>query len=275
MTDNPESNDAVKPTVTPNEAWTRDLFISPEAIKELQSWTFDPDSEEGKRKMKELNFPAGDGDGRIEYGSGGYASYGIRKDSMTASEIVSYLEERLKTNPVNFDAEIQRYNWGTRPEIPLWLTETNGLYYRMLAKYGSMFQPKAVCEVGTCYGSSAMALSKFNPGTVTTYDIDLSKIVDQQIINDFGIKTVLLKHPNDCEAIPFHEYDTLFLDIGDHNGLHERRIHERLVREGWKGVVFWDDINWGGMRPVWDAIQEDKCATNWHGESGYGVVVLR
>lgn len=234
-----------------------ELLISPEAMKDLQSWD--------ESLKHELPVP----DGFVEIVP--------THEAYSAAELVQWIEGYHSHTPASFRDEIAKYNFSSRPEVPAWLTETpNGVYYRMLAVYGREFRPKRVCEIGTCYGSSAMALSKFNPGTVTTFDINLGNVVDHRMMNDFGIKTVLLRSPTECEALPFHEYDTLFIDIGDHNGKPERVIYERLLRENWKGVAFWDDINWGGMRPLWDSMTVDKCETNWHGTaSGFGVTVFK
>lgn len=150
------------------------------------------------------------------------------------------------------------------------MSERNGLYYRMLRAYASIHRPRA-CEVGTRHGSSAFALAR-GGAAVTCYDIDLRELAHRPTLEALGVRLVQLAHPGDCSRIDFTPYDFLFVDIGSHEGMHERAIHERLLAAGWPGVVMYDDINWG-MRPFWDSIAFDKVETDWHGDSGFGIVV--
>jgi hypothetical protein len=80
--------------------------------------------------------------------------------------------------------------------------------------------------------------------------------------------------PRYIHHIDFPAYDMIFIDI-DHSGKDELKIH-RLLEEQYQGIVFYDDI-WltEGMRALWEQIEQEKQACQWHGRGGFGLVRYR
>lgn len=174
----------------------------------------------------------------------------------------------LTVPSMNFDNDFQKYKIHDLARERI--LEDNGYYYRAIGAYCKIYKPKKVIEVGTYFGTSAMCMAQ-NAGTVYTYDITDAKYLD-------GLRTAknivfnVLNKPENCLKIDFSKTDLIFLDIGDHNGEYESEIHQLLINSNWNGLVFYDDINWNDMKLLWKSIENDKIETNWHRESGFGIV---
>jgi hypothetical protein len=114
---------------------------------------------------------------------------------------------------------------------------------------------------------------------VWTYDIDFShyEVKKDNILNQ------KLASPDDClliiqrECVDGHlksahgPMEMYFVDI-DHQGEMEKRIHKAFCDGGYKGLVFYDDVNLSEpMADFWNSIEQEKVMTPWH-HSGFGVV---
>lgn len=151
-----------------------------------------------------------------------------------------------------------------------WVSVPAGKYYAMLAAFARLFGVRHCTEVGSGYGTSSSCIG--SGGTpVTTWDIRQDLIPDPSILGP-SVEMRILREPKACVEIDFSRSDMVFVDIGSHEGVYERRIHERLSR-GHRGFVFYDDIEWEGMRPVWRDIREPKISLDWHGDAGFGLVL--
>jgi hypothetical protein len=127
-------------------------------------------------------------------------------------------------------------------------------HYRLLAYLSTCFSDATIVDVGTNLGHSAIALSYNNTNKVISYDI------------------VEYSRPPDLKQPPNIEYRTgdvlederlfdsalIMLDT-DHGGAFEKRFYSSLKENGYKGLLFLDDIYLNEpMRAFWSSISEPK-----------------
>lgn len=152
------------------------------------------------------------------------------------------------------------------PQLRKYVMANN--YYWGLAAYIDLYKAQQVLELGTCTGASAVVMARAG-ATVDTYDV-----VDVWELNFWpeNINRHLADDPRYIQCIDFFFYDMIFVDI-DHMGKEETKIHQLLLKSGYEGIVFYDDI-WlnEAMRAFWDQIEQEKQACFWHGPSGFGAV---
>ena len=141
-------------------------------------------------------------------------------------------------------------------------------YYKCLAAYVKLFQPKRILEIGTCSGISTLCLAKYAEH-VDTYDIT-DEHVDSYVLNHPKITFNLLKTPESVLDISPKGYDLVFVDI-DHSGTYEPRIHFRLMEE-YKGIAFWDDVGMIEMKSFWNSIPANEKRMFMWNRFGFGMV---
>lgn len=127
-------------------------------------------------------------------------------------------------------------------------------HYRLIAYLATLFDNTALFDIGTNLGYSALALS-YNPSnTVVSYDIveckelgcreELNKI--EYCLGDARQDPRLLKSP-------FIMLDT------NHDGQFEKELYDHLLKNGYKGLLFLDDIHLNiPMRKFWHSISMPK-----------------
>lgn len=167
---------------------------------------------------------------------------------------------------------LNKYNWDNALGFFDILQRNRDI--RGLGGYCAAFTPGKVCEIGTCRGASTIWMSYAS--LVDTYDIDHSNICNHQLFQDQQINPITLQGEFEFLDIPFLNYDLIFCDIGNHTGVHEEKLHNKLIELGYRGHVFYDDINWPGLSEVWNKITNNKLYLNWHDHfsenAGFGVV---
>ena len=176
--------------------------------------------------------------------------------------------ERIISKTTFEDGELE-YNFDKKPELLKWLREDK--YQLYLGGFCHRFSMDKVCEVGTMYGGSAIGMG-IGFTEVHTYDINHSNIVSKELFDLLNIRTYLLKDNQDFLNIPYNDYPMIFFDVGDHTGVEEKQFHEKLLAIKYTGVVFYDDINWDGMKTFWNSITQEKLSIDWH-SSGFGIVL--
>lgn len=132
-------------------------------------------------------------------------------------------------------------------------------HYRLLESLVADLTPgSVVVDVGTLYGSSALAMASNADVTVWTYDIT------DHIPRDALIRTVpniIFKLQNGIHAIKdfVDKTSLILLDIDPHDGVQEKEFFEELVRCGYKGRVLCDDIHLNDvMQTWWNSIEQKK-----------------
>jgi hypothetical protein len=179
---------------------------------------------------------------------------------------VERIEELIQA--IDLSDVLDQYNWPTQVRRWLWREK----YYKGLVAYCEAFQVKKVLELGTCTGASTACLAR-GAEEVVTCDLTDWSIADAKILSG---KTTFVKceHESDVLELDYAQFDLIFVDLA-HRGLLERLVHLKLLKDGYQGDVFWDDIHENvEMRRFWLSIKEPKLELDWH-EQGFGVVRYR
>ncbi len=183
---------------------------------------------------------------------------------MNLAEIVKKTEEHAVN--INLEDVIENFNFHKNIKDYM----RTAPYYKNICSYINLYQIKRVLEIGTCSGASSACFAKY-ANYVETYDIVETDINDLAIFCDKLIFKKL-EGPEDCLNINVNDFDMIFVDI-DHSGVMEPKLHQKFVNDGYKGLVFWDDIILNkGMLDFWRGIQQEKEMLSWH-HSGFGVVL--
>jgi len=158
-------------------------------------------------------------------------------------------------------------------EYQAYFLEKPGLeHYRLLA-YVSKSMPAGsrVADLGTLFGSSALALAANPDVQVITYDV-----TDHGVT--FHLENVTRVIRDAVAAVD--EYRTcqlILMDIGLHDGLKEQAILQSLIDAEYDGVLICDDIHLNsGMRRFWENVSLDKEDISDIGHcSGTGIIYFR
>jgi hypothetical protein len=154
-------------------------------------------------------------------------------------------------------------------------------HYKLLAYMGKLVSLKnpvtLISDIGTLYGSSALALSTAHPSVqVTTYDI-LNVIPNVQglksINNVSSIKRKIMSGQLDISNIA--KSQLILLDIDPHEGTEETKFIKLLQNAGFKGLMLVDDIKLNeGMRKFWEGVELPKYDLTELGHwTGTGLIV--
>lgn len=143
-------------------------------------------------------------------------------------------------------------------------------HYRLLMKISTFFDGKTLYDIGTYQGSSALALAHNDTNFVLSFDIALNDIAPKlkKPNMNFMLGDVLNLDMAGVANSPFVMLDTV------HDGSYENRFYHMLKYNGFKGLLFLDDIYLNdAMRIFWDSITEPKYDLTSVGHfSGNGIV---
>ena len=184
----------------------------------------------------------------------------------------SVLEKILATTKEELDSmDLSAYR--NRPNTPVqWFFGNAGEeHYRLLIKISTLFNGQTLYDIGTYEGSSALALAHNETNFVLSHDLVYNNIAQSlkkpnmnlllgDVLNFDGGRGLLNS--------PFIMLDT------SHDGSYEHRFYHFLKHNGYKGLLFLDDIFLNEpMRMFWDSITEPKYdLTNIGHFSGNGIV---
>jgi len=126
-------------------------------------------------------------------------------------------------------------------------------HYRLLRYLSQQFTNGLIVELGTHYGTSALALSIDQKNKIITYDVSdgrfgcsLPDNVTRRLGNIFDLneESILL------------QADFIFLDTS-HTGDFEYRVYEYLRDNNYKNFIVYDDIlQYEAMREFWNKIPD-------------------
>jgi hypothetical protein len=146
--------------------------------------------------------------------------------------------------------------------------------YRLYKYIADRSGAKIISEIGTLYGSSLMMWIS-NPN-IMVYAFDL----EMQLME--ACKTRNMQF-HQCDALcvfdsyrsKIMESDLIHFDTM-HNGVHETAWYDKLLANGYKGVVIFDDIHLNPeMEAFWNSITQEKYDISNVGHwSGTGLVIL-
>ncbi|MBI2566478.1 MAG: hypothetical protein HYV63_05545 [Candidatus Schekmanbacteria bacterium] len=132
-----------------------------------------------------------------------------------------------------------------------------------------------VADLGTLYGSSALALATNLGCRVVTYDIEDHVKCLVPSVRYFSNVELRVR---DCVSSLDEYLDSLLilLDIDPHDGVQERIIVDKMIEKRYRGIVVCDDINLNaGMREFWHRVALEKHDVTRFGHwSGTGIIVF-
>jgi predicted O-methyltransferase YrrM len=134
-----------------------------------------------------------------------------------------------------------------------------------------------VSDIGTLYGSSAIAFATAHPSVqVTTYDIAnlIPTINGVKTINQVSnIRRKFMSGQLDVANIA--KSDLVLLDIDPHEGVEERKFVQLLKDHGFKGLLVVDDIHLNQeMIDFWESVSLRKVDITELGHwTGTGIIV--
>jgi predicted O-methyltransferase YrrM len=178
-------------------------------------------------------------------------------------------------NMINLIPSLKYISWHENKQ---YFNQPGGAEHYKLLAYIAMQMPKnsIIVDLGTFYGSSAIALS-YNPEIeVHTYDIvDLIPKDVKPTLNDIPNVKRYIKDCKECIS-SFKDNLVIVLDVDPHDGIQEKQVIQALVEIGYKGLVVCDDINLNqGMRDFWDSVSLKKHDVTKYGHwTGTGVIVF-
>jgi predicted O-methyltransferase YrrM len=129
--------------------------------------------------------------------------------------------------------------------------ESGKEHYRLLRYLASKIDSHVI-EIGTHCGSSAVALSIDTDHEIITYDIVDVKKNDLSGISN--IKFKLTEFMDDLENKELILNSKMIFIDAPHNGTYEERCYDWLIKNNYKGIVVWDDINLNTeMKNFWES----------------------
>jgi hypothetical protein len=155
-------------------------------------------------------------------------------------------------------------------------------HYKLLAYMGALVARNntscQISDIGTLYGSSALAFSVSHPtAQVTTYDIMnvIPNVPGLKSINNVtSIKRKIMSGQLDIANIA--KSHLILLDIDPHEGTEEIKFVNLLQKAGYKGMMLVDDIKLNdGMKKFWESVEIQKYDLTELGHwTGTGLIVF-
>lgn len=164
------------------------------------------------------------------------------------------------------------------PQYLQFFTQKAGQEAYKLLGYISKHSNGVITDIGTQFGSSALALSLNDQVTVETYD-KFKHIPDNNqvptVVNKLNIKYKILSAQTILSKIA--DSTVVYLDINTHDGSEELKIINKLEELKFKGLLIIDDIKLNTvMENVWNSVPKHLKkidVTEFGHWSGTGIVV--
>ena len=152
--------------------------------------------------------------------------------------------------------------------------------YRLYSYLSTFYNNCVILDIGTYYGTSAIALSHNSSNKIISYNIKNEIPLDHKIRSvkniEFRVKNVL----NDLNSEFIKNVKVILIDI-DHYGKNEENILQKLRDLNYSGVILLDDIHHPDakmkveMEKLWNNIPEEKFDVTKYGHhSGTGIVLF-
>lgn len=173
---------------------------------------------------------------------------------MTSRQTLRLSKETISARSMD---HLKQYMYWNPQYIEYMNQEPGKEHYRFLAEVSHQLSDGSlIADVGTYYGTSALALSSNPNVSVTTYDI-------AQFIPKASHVETPLSRPNIVQKIMSGQLDIaniakshfVLLDIDPHNGPEETKFVQMLIDSGFRGILVCDDIKLNpGMQEFWEGI---------------------
>ena len=139
--------------------------------------------------------------------------------------------------------------------------------YRLYAYLSTTFDDGVILDIGTLYGSSALALSYNTKNHVKSYDLSEKSKIAQKMKRD-NIDWNIMDFRKD-ESIEWDKVKMIVIDT-DHTGVQEIEFMKFFIEKDWKGIMCFDDIHLNrAMIDFWECFDDDIKADLT--ELGHGV----
>ena len=139
--------------------------------------------------------------------------------------------------------------------------------YRLYAHLSTLFDDGVILDIGTLYGSSALALSYNTKNHVKSYDLAEKSKIAQKMARE-NIDWNIMDFRKD-ESIEWDKVKMIVVDT-DHTGEQEIEFMKFLIGKDWKGIMCFDDIHLNrAMIDFWECFEDDIKADLT--ELGHGV----
>ena len=127
--------------------------------------------------------------------------------------------------------------------------------YRLYAYLSTLFDDGVILDIGTLYGSSALALSYNTKNHVKSYDLSEKSKIAQKMTRE-NIDWNIMDFRED-ESIEWEKVKMIVVDT-DHTGEQEIEFMKFLISKDWKGIMCFDDIHLNrAMIDFWECFDED------------------
>jgi len=127
--------------------------------------------------------------------------------------------------------------------------------YRLYAHLSTLFDDGVILDIGTLYGSSALALSYNTKNHVKSYDLSEKSKIAQRMERD-NIDWNIMDFRED-ESIEWDKVKMIVIDT-NHTGDQEVEFMKFLIAKDWKGIMCFDDIHLNrAMIDFWECFDED------------------
>jgi len=124
-------------------------------------------------------------------------------------------------------------------------------HYRLLCLLSTWVNNTYIYELGSWTGGSALCLAYNKSNYVISYDIKHLVEVERQPNVEF--RQGDFTHDKQLLSSPL-----IFIDV-THDGFLEKTIYEYLIKNNYKGLTIWDDINLNQpMKDFWQSVTHEK-----------------
>lgn len=154
--------------------------------------------------------------------------------------------------------------------------------YRLYSYLTTFFNNTTILDIGTCRGTSAIALSHNESNNVISYDI--VDCIQNKNLEIYAKKNIIFHITNVLEHLTVDfvkNVKIVMIDI-DHYGDMEKKMIDKLKECQFSGIIILDDILHHPdqlmnecMKKLWNGIEDTKYDFTKYGHwSGTGIVVI-
>lgn len=175
-----------------------------------------------------------------------------------------------EVNKINLSHLYPLLNQGIIKEYGNYMEDEAGIeHYKLLGWISNQYNDTTIIEIGTLSGMGLLALSLNPNNKVVSFDIREYKFKHELPIN--GIRRIV-----DKDYMDFIVKSPIIFYDAAHEGKEEREFVNELVKRGWKGILFLDDIYLNKeMKRFWESLKtqfKTECWTDVGHFCGTGVV---
>lgn len=127
--------------------------------------------------------------------------------------------------------------------------------YHLYAYLSTLFDDGVILDIGTLFGSSALALSYNLNNKVITYDVNVHN--DHSYLSERS--NITWKHVDfmSDNSILWEDIKMILIDT-DHTGVQETEFMQFLIEKDWSGILLLDDIHLNPqMEEFWSNFDDD------------------